>query len=158
MIPKTRCGLAVVAMSVTALFWHYANAFEVDGLRSGMSIQEASSFLVSRSFAYSSSLDGRVLYSNRMGSSVVFCDEKLTMIQHDVSGGFHAFVRSVEERKHKRGKPDIVISHKESEIGEISEIAAMWQLKTHREKIFMVAISRQDAQISASWVVPNRCG
>ena len=88
-----------------------AIAFEIDGFKSGMSIQEAQNILEKYSYGKVEVEANRIMAwdspdrgSNRF-INLGFCNEKLVQVEKHLKPQFDYFARLVEEKRRELGKP-----------------------------------------------------
>ena len=83
-------------------------AFEIDGFKSGMSIQEAQEVLKKYSYGnikvQENSIFAEQYHDNRF-ISIGFCDGKLVQFQKELKPRFDYFTRLVDEKRNELGKP-----------------------------------------------------
>ena len=97
------CALILFAASVS-------HAFEVDGLKSGISMNEAKRLLESQSYKKIEIKDNSIVAFDQSGSdgrfiALSFCKGKLVQAQKHLKPRFDYFVRLVNEKRRELGKP-----------------------------------------------------
>lgn len=85
--------------------------FEVDGLRSGMSFDEAKSIVEKQSYGHVEAKDNHIgawdAPTKRPGRGIFlnFCKGRLVQVQKDLQPRFDYFVKLVDDKRRKLGQP-----------------------------------------------------
>ena len=83
-----------------------SQAFEIDGLSSGMSMERARKILEGASYKNIQSRDnGITAYGGNRFILLGFCKDELVLVQKHLAPGFDSFVRLVDEITKELGKP-----------------------------------------------------
>lgn len=83
-----------------------SQAFEIDGLKSGISMDQAKNILATHSYKNIEIKDTSIMaYDNGRFISLSFCKDKLVRAQKHLKPRFDYFVRLVDEKRKELGKP-----------------------------------------------------
>jgi len=85
-----------------------AYAFEIDGFKSGMSIQDAQGVLKKHSYVNIQVQENRIYAEHSVDNRFInigFCNDKLVQFQKDLKPRFDYFTRLVAEKRNELGKP-----------------------------------------------------
>ena len=83
-------------------------AFEIDGFKSGMSIQEAQEVLNKYSYVNIEVQENRIYAQHSYDKHfivILFCDGKLVQFHKDLKPRFDYFTRLIDEKRNEFGKP-----------------------------------------------------
>lgn len=141
-------------LSIVMIAWcaGAVHAFEVDGFRSGMPIEDALKLAREKGFAYkdqpSSGLDYTGYSSTNGGPSLVYADGKLCILGHYGNGDMHRFVELVNQRTSLFGPPAYTIHEEFIGQKKFSQIAAKWLIKSDYTHVIIDKIGAGPETIS----------
>jgi hypothetical protein len=112
-----------------------AAAFEVNGMKAGMPGEQALQLLRGRSDRVSPVGDGSELEQSYLGTNgatntteaITICRGRLFAYQHDIVGGFRAFVRAAQSEQSIAGSGTAVAIARDTRVGEWSLVRFTWQ-------------------------------
>ena len=141
-----------------------ANAFEVDGLKSGMSFQEARSVI--ESFSYSkveikenqiSGWDIPAMGTNR-SVYLNFCKGRLVQVQKHLQPRFDYFVRLVDEKRKQLGQPTDAWSEPTDVTSAVESNAIRFQWRDKNDYIVVSYIQfPSNNQLDIRHKIKNEC-
>ncbi len=153
-------SLAVVCWLLPA----ESHAFEINGLHSGMSQEEALQVLQKRAKRVVRVQDQpehkptflATRSDSGMSEAATFCRSYLYSYQYDVVGGFPAFTRLVEKETLKRGAGRYEARATETPIGEWNSIKVIW---TEGRDVFEIGYSvvRNGDQVYVRYEQDSQC-
>jgi hypothetical protein len=154
----------IITIIFVLAYIHSVIAFEIDGFKSGMSVQEAKKMLENYSFERMEVKDDFILASNVSGQgsnrliALGFCEEKLIQFQKHLNPRFDYFTRLVEEKRKEFGKPIDAFSRPTDFTTNIKSdsIEFIWK----RENLFVsVSYTEFDTnnQLDLKYEIYNKC-
>lgn len=95
-----------VGLVLVLLAAHVSHSFEIDGLKSGMSMAKAKQTLEGSFYNGIQARENSIMASgvNRF-ILLNFCKDKLVMVQKHLTPGFDDFVRLIDEKRKELGRP-----------------------------------------------------
>jgi len=150
----------VVAGAIAFTYAGEATAFNVSGVRSGMSREQASAVLVKAGFRlFANQPDPNSLAASRDGATHVlkFCQNRLENYSHTLSGGITAFIRQADvlTRERGTGQPEMVSVERGSPI---DSVGFSWRKGTEYVKLSYVAGSAAHQEsVSLTYVDDAAC-
>lgn len=161
MLPAIPWMMALLMMGFIAP----AQAFEVNGFRSGMKDEVAVSVLRGRVdrvslFPGSGGRKSTYLGTSSMsaeGEAIETCDGRLFLYSADIRGGFPSFVRLVEQESAVRGPATYSATSQETSSGSWTTIRFSWSVGSDVKQIYMSQVGSQVTQVSIQYKAPSTC-
>jgi len=95
-----------VGLILILLTAHASQAFEIDGLSSGMSVARAKKVLEGSSYNNIQTRENAIIASGENRFILLnFCKDELVMVQKHLTPGFNNFVRLIDEKRKELGRP-----------------------------------------------------
>lgn len=98
--------LFVGLVAVMLLVAKVSDAFEIDGLSSGMSMERARKILEGSSYKNVQTRENGIIASGANRFILLnFCKDELVLVQKHLTPGFDNFARLIDEKRRELGKP-----------------------------------------------------
>lgn len=152
------CRLVLASFIVACYGPSVANAFEVEGFRSGMTRAEVDAKL--RLWQRVSEVEPSTLSaSDQLGnsSSFNFCEGKLASMQQDLKPTLRQFVLMMRDFSSRFGQPfSSVAGSRAHQTGQIDELGVWWRHGDDFVRLHYMGTSLGEG-LSTSFQVPNPC-
>jgi hypothetical protein len=128
-------------------------AFEVDGFRSGMPIEDAIKIAKQKGFAYSATpsrgLDNYVYGSTNGGPGLGYANDKLCILGRFNSGDMHRFVELLNQRLSLLGPATYEVHEEIMDNGDkFSQLAAKWRRGNDYAHVIISKVGKRPDDIS----------
>jgi len=138
-----------------------ASAFEIDGFKSGMSLQEAKEVLNRYSYRDIDVSKNGILARHPFNNhwiNIGFCDGKIVLYQKDLKPRFDFFTKLVEEKRKECGKPVDAWSRPTNVTSNIesNSIIFVWKLYDTIITVDYIEFSTNE-QLSITYETYNKC-
>lgn len=149
----------VVASVISFCCWSLvANAFEVEGFRSGMPKSEVEAKL--RTWQRVSEVDpGTLVTIDQLGnaSSFNFCEGRLVSMQQNLKPSLRQFVTLMRDFNTRHGQPfSSAAGSRTHQTGQIDELGVWWRSGNEFVSVYYMGSSAGES-LSTSHQVPNSC-
>ena len=151
-------------ISTLAVFWLSSNAysFEVDGFRSGMSMNEAKKMLLNQNREKVEMEEGRLMAwdtaEKQRFINIGFCKGKVVQVEKHLQPRFDIFIRLVEDKRNELGKPIDAWSEPIDPMSTVEKSSVSFAWKRSKDIVTATYTEfKHNNQLSVNFETQNSC-